>query len=104
MRIDLKTILLLLLLFVAPAIAQEAAEAAPPPDETKSALDIYKDGGWFMHVLLVCSMGTIAVIVYCFIQITPKKMAPKNHVDQINAAIADTKTGSARRNVIIFNR
>jgi Zn-dependent alcohol dehydrogenase len=25
-------------------------------------------------------------------------------LDQINEAIADTKTGSARRNVIVFNR
>ena len=88
-------LLFALLCVVSPALAQEAAEAAPPPDQTKSALDIYSEGGWFMHVLLVCSIGTIAVVVYCFVQITPKKMAPKQNVDQINAAMASKDVGTA---------
>jgi biopolymer transport protein ExbB len=29
-----------------------------------------------MHVLLACSVGTIAVVVYCFIQVSDKRMAP----------------------------
>jgi len=66
-----------------------------PPDEKKSALDIYKEGGWFMHVLLICSIGMIAVIVYCFIQITPKKMSPRNLVDQVNGAMAQKDVGTA---------
>jgi biopolymer transport protein ExbB len=37
-----------------------------------------------MHVLLICSIGTIAIVVYCAVQITPKKMVPKNVVDSIN--------------------
>lgn len=42
-----------------------------------SLLDVYQQGGWMMHVLLACSMGTIAIVVYCFIQVSGKKMAPK---------------------------
>ncbi|NOY00909.1 MAG: MotA/TolQ/ExbB proton channel family protein [Verrucomicrobia bacterium] len=68
---------------------------APPPDETRSALDIYQEGGWFMHVLLLCSIGTIAVIVYCFVQISPKKMGPKSQVDQVNHAMAQKDVTSA---------
>ncbi len=44
------------------------------PERTVSLLDYYRDGGWMMHVLLLCSMGTIAVAAYCFTQITRKKM------------------------------
>ncbi len=70
-------------------------EEAPPPDETRSALDIYQEGGWFMHVLLLCSIGTIAVIVYCFVQITPRKMGPKSQVDQVNHAMAQKDVTNA---------
>ncbi|MCB1235201.1 MAG: MotA/TolQ/ExbB proton channel family protein [Verrucomicrobiae bacterium] len=95
--------LLLLALLLAAAtpdrvFSQDAAAPPPPPAgevETKSALDIYKEGGWFMHVLLVCSIGTIAVVVYCFVQITPKKMAPKSLVDRVNSAMAGKDVGTA---------
>ena len=60
-----------------------------------SALDLYKDGGAFMHILLVCSIGTIAVAVYCFVNVSPKKMAPKSMVDQVNASMAAKDVGAA---------
>jgi biopolymer transport protein ExbB len=75
------------------ALAQEAPAPAPPAapvgvEQNVSALDLYKQGGAFMHVLLICSIGTIAVSVYCFIQISKKKMSPQSLVDQVNAAMA----------------
>ncbi len=77
--------------------SQAAAQASttPPPDETRSALDVYREGGWFMHVLLLCSMGTIAVVVYCFVQISAGKMTPKSQVEQVNQAMASKEVGSA---------
>lgn len=80
--------------------AQDEGESAPAPPpaaevQSKSAFDIYKEGGWFMHVLLVCSIGTIAVVVYSFIQITPKKMAPKQLVDQVNGCMTSKDVGTA---------
>lgn len=63
--------------------------------ETQSALDLYKQGGGFMHVLLICSIGTIAVAVYCFVQINANKMVPKTMVDQVNTAMASKDVGSA---------
>ena len=67
-----------LLLLVTPASSAEDAanDSAPAAERTVSLLDYYRDGGWMMHVLLLCSVGTIAVAVYCFNQITRKKMAP----------------------------
>jgi biopolymer transport protein ExbB len=72
------------------ALAQEAPAPAAPVgvEQSVSALDLYNQGGGFMHVLLICSIGTIAVSVYCFIQISKKKMAPQSLVDQVNAAMA----------------
>ena len=59
-------------------VAQTPAggEASPEPEKV-TLMGVYRDGGVMMHVLLLCSIGTIAAVVYCFIQISPKKMAPK---------------------------
>lgn len=83
---------------VAPIFAQDT----PAPDpaagvvaQDVSALDLYHQGGGFMHVLLLCSIGTIAVAVYCFVQISKNKMAPQSLVHQVNAAMASRDVGSA---------
>ena len=71
----------LLLLTLVMAAAQEAAPspAAPPLPAVveKSLLDLFLAGGALMWPILLCSIGTIAVGVYCFIQINQKKMMPK---------------------------
>lgn len=85
----LMTVMIGLLLMASVTSAQdEAADAGVSASENVSALDLYKQGGNFMHLLLVCSIGTIAVSIYCFIQISGKKMAPKELVDRVNAAMA----------------
>jgi len=71
------------------------AAAAPVVEENVSALDLYKQGGNFMHILLVCSIGTIAVASYCFVQINRSKLAPQGLVDQVNAAMAAKDVGAA---------
>ena len=72
---------LLFVLTIVLAAAQEAAPspAAPPPPAVveKSLLDLFFAGGALMWPILACSIGTIAVGVYCFLQINQKKMMPK---------------------------
>ena len=74
-------VVLLLVLTAVMATAQEAAPspAVPPPPAVieKSLLDLFLAGGALMWPILLCSFGTIAVGVYCFIQINQKKMMPK---------------------------
>jgi len=74
-------VVLLLVLTAVMATAQEAAPspAVPPPPAVieKSLLDLFLAGGALMWPILLCSIGTIAVGVYCFIQINQKKMMPK---------------------------
>jgi biopolymer transport protein ExbB len=71
----------LFVLTVVIAAAQEAtpSPAAPPPPAVieKSLLDLFLAGGALMWPILLCSVGTIAVGVYCFLQINQKKMMPK---------------------------
>lgn len=68
-------------LTVVVATAQETSSSpgAPPPPAVveKSLLDLFLAGGPLMWPILLCSIGTIAVGVYCFLQINQKKMMPK---------------------------
>ncbi len=76
------------------AFAEDAGDAGVT-EQNVSALDLYNQGGSFMHILLVCSIGTIAVAVYCFVQINRKRMAPPELVDQVNRAMAEKDVGTA---------
>ncbi|HUF61723.1 MAG TPA: MotA/TolQ/ExbB proton channel family protein [Verrucomicrobiales bacterium] len=49
----------------------------------KSLLDVYREGGWMMHVLSLCSAGTIAVAAYCFSQVSARRMAPVPLMDSL---------------------
>jgi biopolymer transport protein ExbB len=60
-----------------------AAESPAGEARTRSLLDLYMTGGMLMHPILLCSMGTIAVAAYCFVQVNPKKMSPKAQVDAL---------------------
>lgn len=70
-----KRLLIWLLLALPCTLLAQDADLPPVADET-TLLEVYKQGGWMMHLLLVCSIGTIAVVVYSFIQISGKKMCP----------------------------
>ncbi len=82
-----------LLLTAGSATAQEP----PPPAvvESTSLLDLYQQGGWTMHLLLVFSVGTVAVAAYCLLQLSAKKMAPKGLVDALTLAMQKRDVGTA---------
>lgn len=86
-----------LLLAITPAFSEDAAATSPPAPAVreKSLLDYYQEGGPFMHVILLCSIGTIAVSVFCFLQINPKKMQPKAQVDALIHFMRHRDPGSA---------
>ncbi len=82
-----------LLLTAGRATAQE-----PPPPvvvESTSLLDLYQQGGWTMHLLLIFSVGTVAVAAYCLLQLSAKKMAPKNLVDTLTLTLQRRDVGTA---------
>lgn len=68
--------------------AQQTAPGTPPPAaagevKEKTLMDLFHSGGILMYPLLLCSIGTLAVAVYCFLQINPAKMLPKTQVEAI---------------------
>jgi biopolymer transport protein ExbB len=83
------------LLMPSVGLAQDAAETAAAPEETKTLLDMFLVGGTLMYPLLLCSIGTVAVAVYCFIQINGKKMMPKALVEAIGQYMQQRDAASA---------
>jgi len=65
---------------LASTLAADAPAGAPPAAGTevgqKSLFDLYATGGTLMHFILLCSIGTIAGVVYCFIAVNRGKMLP----------------------------
>jgi len=84
-------------MFAPVAVAQEAPTEAPPLPEVseKTAMDLFRSGGPLMYPLLLCSIGTLAVAVYCFLQINPSKMLPKSQVEAIGQYMQNRDAGNA---------
>ncbi|HRJ10725.1 MAG TPA: MotA/TolQ/ExbB proton channel family protein, partial [Prosthecobacter sp.] len=94
-QLGLRSLLLALALSAAPAFAQDPAPPAPEVVDTTSLLDLYHQGGWTMHILLVFSVGTVAVAAYCFLNVSGKKMAPKSMVDALTHSMQKKDVGAA---------
>ena len=78
-----------------PLTAQETKPDQPQEVASTSLLDLYQQGGWTMHLLLFFSMGTVAVAVYCFTQVTQKKMVPKALSDTLTRSMQSRDVGGA---------
>ena len=84
-------ILLALFGLVMPLAAQEA----PPPPKDKTLLDTFNSGGPLMYPILLCSVGTLAVAVYCFLTINGKKMMPLPLVEAVGSHMQVRDAASA---------
>jgi len=82
------------LAFAGPASAQDNPPA-PSLETSTSLLDLYYQGGWTMHLLLLASMGTVAVAVYCFTQVTRGRMVPKPLVNTLTTSMQKRDVGGA---------
>jgi biopolymer transport protein ExbB len=78
LRTPLSTALFLGLSTMA-ALAQEAA----PGLHEKTAWDLFKEGGWVMYPITICSVAMIWLIVDGFIRTGAKKLYPTAHVVQL---------------------
>jgi len=102
----LLALLALLAVFTLDAQAQDTGEKSKAPPKDKTLLDLYKTGGFLMHPILLCSIGTIAVGVFCFIQINTKKMMPKGQIDALTGMMQQRDATAAfefcQRNPNVF--
>jgi biopolymer transport protein ExbB len=92
--------LLVTSLLLAAGIA--TAQEPPPPVvvESTSLLDLYQQGGWTMHVLLLFSVGTVAVAIYCLLQLSAKKMTPRGLIDGLVLSMQKRDVGTAYQNCL----
>ncbi|GAB4167005.1 MAG: hypothetical protein Fur0032_04770 [Terrimicrobiaceae bacterium] len=79
----------------APLLAQEATPPPPPVAREKTLLDTFNTGGPLMYPLLLCSIGTLAVAAYCFLNINGNKMMPKSQVEAVGTYMTQRDAGSA---------
>lgn len=77
------------------APAEATPAAAKPKPKDKTLLDLFNEGGALMWPILLCSIGTAAVAVYCFIQINGRKMMPKPQVEAVGQFMERRDAGSA---------
>jgi len=75
--------------------AQDAAPTPTPPPKDKTLLDNFYAGGSLMWPLLLCSIGTAAVGIYCFLQINGKKMMPKAQLEAVGQFMQTRDASSA---------
>lgn len=71
---------------LAPLLAgaqEEASAAAEAAIDERTLLDQFYAGGPLMWPILLCSIGTVAVAVYCFIRISKKKLLPREEVEAV---------------------
>lgn len=70
------------------AIGAFAAEAPtptelPPPEETSSLIDFYLKGGYTMHVILACSVLSVAIILERLINLRKGKIISTAFIEEI---------------------
>lgn len=66
-------------LFILPVTAFGAGAAAPHVTE-KNLLSTYKEGGWVMHILLLCSIAMVWLIIDIWMRTNKPKMTPPEDV------------------------
>lgn len=72
-----------------PPTTQEVVDQKISDQQTdQSLLDLYLQGGMLIHVVALCSIGTIAVAAYCGVQINSARLVPKALVGQLNEKMA----------------
>ena len=82
-----------------PLLAQETPPPPAPPAagevREKTLKDLFNSGGPLMYPLLLCSIGTVAVAVYCFLHINPNKRVPRTQVEAVGQFMQQRDAGGA---------
>jgi biopolymer transport protein ExbB len=81
------------LLLTHPSIALSAEGA----ENTRSLLDLYREGGFVMHVIACCSVIAMTVGVYCAITLRKRSMLQVAIIPQLNELISQRDLNQAYR-------
>ncbi len=64
-----------------------AAAEAPAKHRSKTLIDLYKEGGWVMHMIALTSIATVSTLSFCIIAINRKKVVPPALLAALNEAL-----------------
>ncbi len=67
----------------APAMAEEASGEGGGPVHTKTLWDRFREGGWVMWPILICSIGTVYLVWEGVNRTAVKKVAPPEHEEAL---------------------
>lgn len=78
-----------------------AEEASTPKADaaakhhSKTLIDLYKEGGWVMHMIALTSVATVATLAYCIMAVSKKKLLPPALVTALNDTLQTQDVGKA---------
>jgi biopolymer transport protein ExbB len=81
--------------------AAPAEEAPPKPAESatkhhsKTLLDLYKEGGWVMHMIALTSIATVSVLSFCLVSFNKGKMMPAKVMGPLKDALQSQDAAKA---------
>ncbi len=79
----------------APTTQEIVDEKVKQKQKDQSLLDLYLQGGWLMHPIALCSIGTLAVGAFCALQITRGRFVPAGLIAQLNPLMAQRDVATA---------
>ena len=71
----------------AEAAPAPASAEAPAKHRSKTLIDLYKEGGWVMHMIALTSIATLSTLSFCIIAINRKKVVPPALLAALNEAL-----------------
>jgi biopolymer transport protein ExbB len=80
---------------LAVALALPLSAHAAEVESSKSLLDLYKEGGPIMHLIALCSVGTLAVAAYCATMYRKAKLIPDKVVSDLNQLMGQRELPTA---------
>jgi biopolymer transport protein ExbB len=72
-----------------------SAHAAAAPETSKSLLDLYREGGPIMHLIALCSVGTVALAAFCATMYRKPKILPPKVVSDLNQLMTQRELPTA---------
>jgi biopolymer transport protein ExbB len=77
------------------AIGLPLSAQAAGPETSKSLLDLYREGGPIMHLIALCSVGTLALAAYCAVTYRKAKLLPAKVISDLNHLMTDRELPTA---------
>lgn len=86
-----------------PTTQEAAAQKAAAQQKDKSLLDIYADGGMWMHPILLTSLASVALAGFCAVMVRKARIMPPPLVAELNALLLQRQVSQAHQACLAQN-